>query len=210
MIKKTPHHIDILQAEYLRRKTSNPRYSLRAFAKFLGMSSPTLSRILSGSQEISLTAARKAIKKLQLNEAETQIFARSVSEEKRQRTHKALSSKFDESALATDPHVVFVSDLDHKCIYQNELALKLPGNSLEKHLPHIMEEIGFTPEAITFILDCVSQVIETGNSLRSHIPLETNLGTLAIESLFSPLLGRNGKVAAVASVLCNCDIETLK
>lgn len=50
------HYIDYrhwLQREYLKRARNNPRYSLRAFAKILGMDASSISQIISGKRKIS-------------------------------------------------------------------------------------------------------------------------------------------------------------
>lgn len=49
----------VLQAEFDRRIARNARYSLRAFARSVGISHSTLSRFLSGSRRLTARAIRR-------------------------------------------------------------------------------------------------------------------------------------------------------
>jgi transcriptional regulator with XRE-family HTH domain len=64
----------ILQKELARRCETNPRYSLRAFAKALGISHPLLSLVLSGKRRLSKKSAVKIAEKLPLLPYERQFF----------------------------------------------------------------------------------------------------------------------------------------
>ena len=88
---KKPYHVKVLLKEIEKRKEKNTRYSLRGFAKFLGIAPSTLSRILTSGQELSVGATRKIIKKLQLEEQESFLFIASVAEEKKLRTLTTLA-----------------------------------------------------------------------------------------------------------------------
>jgi len=73
-------------AEYLiftfnERKEKNPRYSLRAFARSLGVSSGQLSEILSGKRPLSHKLARRIAIALALTEEETQKLIFLVSQQ---------------------------------------------------------------------------------------------------------------------------------
>jgi hypothetical protein len=87
---KKPYHVKVLLAEMEKRKEINNRYSLRAFAKFLGIAPSTLSRVLTTGQELSVAGTRKIMKKLQLNDQERLLFIASVAEEKKLRTLTSL------------------------------------------------------------------------------------------------------------------------
>ena len=83
---KKPFHVKFLLQEIEQRKEKNSRYSLRGFAKFLGIAPSTLSRILTNGQELSVGGTKKIMKKLQLSEHEKFLFIASVAEEKKSRT----------------------------------------------------------------------------------------------------------------------------
>ena len=88
---KKPFHVKLLLREIEKRKEKNARYSLRGFAKFLGIAPSTLSRILTSGQELSVGATKKIMKKLQLTEHQKFLFIASVAEEKKARTLRTLA-----------------------------------------------------------------------------------------------------------------------
>jgi uncharacterized protein (TIGR02147 family) len=64
----------VLQAELARRCSNNPHYSLRAFAKFLGLDHSTLSQLLRGKRRLTATAIRKFSSRLGLSAEKTASF----------------------------------------------------------------------------------------------------------------------------------------
>jgi len=69
---------DLLNQEFERRKQMNSAYSLRAFARDLGLSAPRLSQVLNRKQGLSVEAAQNLIPKLKLSEEEKNWFCDSV------------------------------------------------------------------------------------------------------------------------------------
>ena len=76
-----PFHIQLLHAELSRRKSMNPRYSLRAFATRLRVDPGALSRILSGKQAISQQILVRMVQGLKLIPEEASRFVHSVLDE---------------------------------------------------------------------------------------------------------------------------------
>lgn len=64
----------ILSRIYAHRKVRNPRYSLRALSRDLGISAQRLSEVLNGEHGMSVSTARKMAEKLGFNEAESDYF----------------------------------------------------------------------------------------------------------------------------------------
>lgn len=87
-----PAHIEFLADELDRRKTRNPRYSLRGFAQYLEMEPAALSRILGGKQPLSLRSTRRIAEILNLNDVEREDFFRSVLEALNRRAGQFLRS----------------------------------------------------------------------------------------------------------------------
>jgi uncharacterized protein (TIGR02147 family) len=75
MLKKDPsskaHYSDLLWDELAKRKGKNPSYSLRAFARDLGISAATLSQVLSGKREFKKKSAMKVADRLALAPEQT-------------------------------------------------------------------------------------------------------------------------------------------
>jgi len=69
---------DLLDEEFEKRKNFNEAYSLRAFARDLGLPAPRLSLILKKREGISVEAAEEIANKLKLNEQKKQWFCSSV------------------------------------------------------------------------------------------------------------------------------------
>src|SRR5690349_9921621 len=65
---------EYLRDELAKRLASNPQYSLRAMAKSLGIGSSTLSEVLSGRTNISVSNARKIGGHLKLKSKEINYF----------------------------------------------------------------------------------------------------------------------------------------
>lgn len=72
---------DYLISIFNERKDKNPRYSLRAFARSLGVSSGQLSEILSGKRPLSHKLARRISIALALTESESQKLIQLVSQQ---------------------------------------------------------------------------------------------------------------------------------
>ncbi|WP_413576078.1 hypothetical protein ACLVWU_16970 [Bdellovibrio sp. HCB290] len=91
--------MNILLTEYNRRKKKNPAYSLRAFAKALGISPGHLSQLMTEKRELTYRSALQIFPKLELPAAEEKrILARLKKEESkgsfRSRVLKSLSQDF--------------------------------------------------------------------------------------------------------------------
>ena len=72
---------DILKQYFLIRKTKNENYSLRAYARDLGISSGRLSDLLNGNNIISLKKANEIVINFKLSEKEKKIFLLVVERE---------------------------------------------------------------------------------------------------------------------------------
>src|SRR4051812_8640701 len=69
---------ETLANELLSRQLRNERYSLRAFARSLGLSPSKLSDIMKGKQGLSLATAREIVTKLDLSVDEARAFCDSA------------------------------------------------------------------------------------------------------------------------------------
>lgn len=73
----------ILFSEFQTRKAKNPRYSVRAFAKYLFLDNGFLSKLFSGKVLLSLDLADKITKRLKLTPELRREFLLSAAEEQR-------------------------------------------------------------------------------------------------------------------------------
>lgn len=72
---------DILNQAYLDRSSANPSYSMRSFARDLGISASTLSEVLSGKKGISPKRALQFAKTIRLPEWQVQMFCDLVTQD---------------------------------------------------------------------------------------------------------------------------------
>lgn len=70
-----PDIASVLQSELSRRCKANPRYSLRAFARTLGVSPANLSLILNRKREASLKTVARALARLELSARDKEILS---------------------------------------------------------------------------------------------------------------------------------------
>ena len=68
-------HLKYLQEAYDNRVARNPSYSLRAFARDLGLATSTLTEIMKGKYGLSFERAFQVAEKMHLNETQCQHFA---------------------------------------------------------------------------------------------------------------------------------------
>lgn len=69
--------------EFKQKRAKNPRYSQSAFARFLGVDTTYLSKLLKGKILLSLDLAEQITRKLGLTPVERREFLLSVAEEQR-------------------------------------------------------------------------------------------------------------------------------
>lgn len=93
MLKREKDYRDILREELETRCERNPRYSLRAFSRDLGISSSRLSEVLAGRYGLSREAAQSIGKKLDWNENEIALFCDLVDSEHARAKKKRTEAK---------------------------------------------------------------------------------------------------------------------
>jgi uncharacterized protein (TIGR02147 family) len=76
------YHARVLKEVYDYKKSKNASFSLRAYAKYLGVNSPTLSHVLNGKRALSIDEGVIALEKLNLSNTEKDRFLASLVKEK--------------------------------------------------------------------------------------------------------------------------------
>lgn len=128
-------HLDFLKNSFSERCQKNPRYSLRAFARDLGISPPRLSHILNGKKGLSLESALKIAKSLSLTDEETKFFCTSVEakhsrsklvREKAEQKFKEIQSQYKDLNVE---HFKIISDWYHFAIMELTLVEDFKSDS---------------------------------------------------------------------------------
>ena len=145
------HYREMLREELQKRNGRNPRYSLRAFAKCLGVDVAALSRVLSNKQTITMKTANKIVLKLDLPNKEKDFFLFSVMEDR-----KALSLKREkrtqekrENLLKMNEDLIQVtSELHHFSILELTHIQGFQGNTA-----WIAQKLGITEKKATIAIE---------------------------------------------------------
>jgi uncharacterized protein (TIGR02147 family) len=73
------YYLNVLREDLSSRQKTNPSYSIRAYARDLGMNSSTLSQILSGKRTLPLKISKNVAAKLNLSPQEITLFVESIN-----------------------------------------------------------------------------------------------------------------------------------
>lgn len=104
-----------LQNELIRRIEENPRYSLRAFAAYLGLESAFLSKLLRGERAVTERTITRVGQKLGLSPVEIEFFTSQKFEEKTSAQKESV--ELDYRKIAQD-HFQILSDWYHFAILE--------------------------------------------------------------------------------------------
>jgi PAS domain-containing protein len=224
-----PHHIEYLASDLKRRKEINSRYSLRAYARYLGLDPSALSRVLAGKQELSLPVSLRVVKKLKLSLEEKQTFLTSVSEVKRRRAAmflarglgdsdlgEVLNSKVEkngfhsvELSLATHPlffnhpDSVLAIDRESKVVYANEILGKLLKIHASEVIGKAWKDLNWPIEVLSLMDEQFQSIFLTGSTRKIEIPWVKADHIQYFEYIFAPVFGSDGKVRLVVSCARN-------
>lgn len=78
-------HIHILKSCFQEKKARNDRYSLRAYANFLGMDASSLSKVMKGQRDLPSSLGAQIVGRLNLEENQKNLFYKSLVENRRKR-----------------------------------------------------------------------------------------------------------------------------
>jgi PAS domain S-box-containing protein len=205
----TPFHIKLLLSEMQIRKQTNPRYSLRAFSKFLGMGPSTLSRILTNNQELSLAASKTIIKKMKFNRSDSLLFISSVAEEKKLRAIRLLTNSLDESIsertfssydwmLSNSPDLVFVLDRSGRCILANDLVSRFFNINTNNIMGRSISEMGLPVNIAEKLTPLLMETFEIPRVMQVEECYKAKNDTHCFEITLVPIIGHSSEVRAIA------------
>lgn len=148
LISNMTNSTDFLVAEYVRRKSSNSKYSERAFAKAVGLSPGFLKLLFQGKKQLSFSRANEVAHNLKWTESQKAKFLGSLQKESVKKA-KTLKGKF----LLSEIDFFEISDWFHFAIIEliksqgstatlQEICQRLAISKTEgafalKHLTHL-------------------------------------------------------------------------
>jgi len=116
---------EFLQAEHFRRMKVNPRYSLRAFAKFLNTDFSTLGKMMRGQRPIGKSTILKLGMRLGVSPQNLETFVIQTQEEKRTRMDSGKHyTKLTEDSfqIISDPSHFAILELIRVCSFKGEIG----------------------------------------------------------------------------------------
>ncbi|MEO8631242.1 MAG: PAS domain-containing sensor histidine kinase, partial [Betaproteobacteria bacterium] len=132
------------------------------------------------------------------------IYFRDVSEEKRadQQLIGVIAESerqrlVYETALSNSADFNYVFDLEGRFTYVNKALLALWEKDLSDALGKNFFELDYPAELAARLQQQITQVIDTGQSLRDETPYTSAIGTRAYEYIFVPVTDTAGRVVAV-------------
>lgn len=153
---------------FLDRKAKNPSYSLRGFAKYLGVSKTALSDVLNGKRHLSAKNALKVADKLSLSPDQTKDLVAEA------RGTQVQSKPTLATELIDDDNFRMISDWYHYAILN---LTRIKSNRADAHW--IAKRLGITPlQARTAMLRLCRMGyldLKEGKLVRTVAPLDTPL-----------------------------------
>src|SRR3989338_2742170 len=131
-----------LKNDFCQKQRKNPSYSLRAYAKFLGIHSATLSCVLKSQRTLPLASAEKISNKLELSPKEKDRFVSSIFEIKSLKRLSSLPLKPKKEELLldqTETQYKILSEWEHYAI----LSL-LECDDFKTNMEWISQRLGIT------------------------------------------------------------------
>lgn len=171
-----------IKAEFLQRRQKNPRYSLRAFARDIGLTPSQLSGLMSGKVGISRAKATLVAEKLALPEKDAKIFVLQAEKEygrdkiNREYALQTLLKLENELYFENlDPaHLEKFTDWKTFVIFEGIALFKNhPTKEQEKLIAHYF---GFSLQQTRDILQCLETSQQIFNNGKSWIQTRPHIG----------------------------------
>jgi uncharacterized protein (TIGR02147 family) len=134
----------VLHAELARRCAANPRYSLRAFAKYLGIDHSTLSQLFRGKRQFTAAHIRKACVRLGFNAFDIETWQHLESQ------GPATESVSQEIKQLSDDIASVMNDINHYAILE---LTRLEGFQADSRW--IARMLGITTDEVNITVQCL-------------------------------------------------------
>ena len=185
----TTHYADYLRQRLQERISANSRYSLRAFARDLGLNASKLSEVLNRKQGLSVESARKICAKLALSTEDTEYFCRLVEASDARSKRQRLAAQTAIETLGRDESLRQIQDDTFKIIsdwYHYALLSLTETSGFKSDAVWIAKRLGITKleveEAIKR-LERLELLEVSGTKIKSTGVQLTTASGLASESI---------------------------
>jgi PAS domain S-box-containing protein len=103
-----------------------------------------------------------------------------------------------ETFLEHTPDLAYVFGLDHRFIYANKVLLSMWGRTWDEAIGRTCLELGYEPWHAEMHDREIDQVISCKQPIRGEVPFTGTNGRRVYEYIFTPVIGFDGQVEAVA------------
>jgi PAS domain S-box-containing protein len=100
--------------------------------------------------------------------------------------------------LEHTPDLAYVFGLDHRFIYANKVLLSMWGRTWDEAIGRTCLELGYEPWHAEMHDREIDQVILSKQPIRGEVPFEGTNGRRIYEYIFTPVIGFDGQVEAIA------------
>lgn len=151
MDTRQSYYMAKLRDGYLHRQLSNPRYSLRAYARDLRVDSSTLSQIMNGKRKIPAKNARSFAQILKLDPRETTLFVESINRSATSLDDIKISS-LDERYMLDESYFKVIAEWEHYALL-DLFDLK----DFRSETDYFQEKLGLTEPRLLEVLENLKQ-----------------------------------------------------
>ena len=167
-------YVDLLINEFVQRRTSNARYSERAFAQSLGLSPGFLKLLFQGKKQLGLPRAKEIANRLNWTEPQKIRFLRSFADSSNHRV-SSLKKKF----LLSDKDFFEISDWFHFAIIE---FIKVKKGSVE--IDDICKGFSLSKTEVSFALKHLLRLGVVGEeSKRYSVPDAYEVPSISSEGI---------------------------
>lgn len=113
---KHPYHVEKLLSGLIDRKRKNASFSLRAYARYLGVEAPSLALVLKNKRNLPEKTARHLVQKLALSPVEEKLFLNSVQAKRKIGKTDSTPMAEQHTLLTEESHFRVIAEWEHYAI----------------------------------------------------------------------------------------------
>lgn len=146
-------YIRKLQEQFALRKKQNTRYSLRAFARDLGLHASTLSKVLKGERGLPIADLEKVLMRLDLSSSEREMFFSSALQPRGFKAHRSKAIPVRAvKVLKNDLHFQILAEWEHYALLS---LLKTKG--FQSNVRWVSERLGISSKRTQKVVENLVQ-----------------------------------------------------
>jgi uncharacterized protein (TIGR02147 family) len=170
MLNKSPFYVQVLEKEFEKRKSQNANYSLRMFAKDLGIHSASLSSIMRGHRSFPWRLVVPVCRTLAMTEDNSQKFIASIRDRV---TVEDLKVTRPRKKLDVERYATIIEDWEYFAILNYFEIIGSP-----KNVDSIAQKFNLPVSRVEFVIERLLEVgfleKQNGKIVRSVDPIRTS------------------------------------